>query len=208
MGRYTGPVCRLCRRVGEKLALKGDRCFTPSCAVEKRRTPPGDPPRRRRRLSDWGTQLREKQKGRYIYGLMESQFSKYMEEARKKPGVTGIYLLQLLERRLDNVIFRLGFSDSRQQARQLVIHGHFNINGKPVNIPSYRVRPNDVVTWKESRKNRDFYKQITEGLPKRPVPEWLNLDTNDMSGRVLQLPDEEAVESTIDSQLIVEYYSR
>jgi len=208
MGRYTGPVCRLCRRVGEKLTLKGDRCFTPSCAVEKRRTPPGDPSRRRRRLSDWGTQLREKQKGRYIYGLMESQFSKYMEEARKRPGVTGIYLLQLLERRFDNVIFRLGFSDSRQQARQLVTHGHFAINGRPNNIPSYRVQPNDVVTWKESRKNRDFYKQCTEGLPKRPVPEWLNLDIDTMSGKVLQLPDEQAVEATIDSQLIVEYYSR
>ena len=208
MGRYTGPVCRLCRRVGEKLFLKGERCFTPSCAVEKRRTPPGDPSRRRRRISEWGAQLREKQKGRYIYGLMEGQFSKYMEEARKRPGVTGIYLLQLLERRLDNVIFRLGFADSRQQARQLVLHGHFFINGLPTNIPSYRVRPDVIITWKESRKEREFFKQLTEGLPKRPVPEWLSLDTETMTGKVLHLPDEQDVESTIDTRLIVEYYSR
>jgi len=208
VGRYIGPKCRLCRRVGEKLFLKGERCYTPSCAVEKRRTPPGDPSRRRRRISEWGTQLREKQKGRYTYGMMESQFSKYMEEARKSPGVTGISLLQLLERRLDNVIFRLGFADSRQQARQLVIHSHFLMNGRPTNIPSYRVRPDETITWKESRKERDFFKQLTEGLPKRPIPEWLSLDTETMTGKVLHLPDEQDVESTIDTRLIVEYYSR
>ncbi len=208
MGRYTGPVCRLCRRVGDKLFLKGERCFTPNCAVEKRRTPPGDPSRRRRRVSDWGLQLREKQKARYIYGLHETQFRKYMEEAQNRPGVTGIYLLQLLERRMDNMVYRLGFAESRRQARQLVLHGHFLMNGKPTNIPSYRVRPNDVISWKESRKSREFFKQLTEGIPKRPTPQWLSLDVETMTGKVLSLPDEQDVESTVETRLIVEYYSR
>ena len=208
MGRYTGPVCRLCRRVGDKLFLKAERCFTPSCAVEKRRTPPGDPPRRRRRISDWGIQLREKQKARYIYGLHETQFRRYMEEAQRRPGVTGTYLLQLLERRMDNVVYRLGFAESRRQARQLVIHGHFTMNGRPTNIPSFRVRPNDVISWKESRKARDFFKQLTDGIPKRPTPQWLSLDVDSMTGKVLSLPDEQDLEAAVETRLIVEYYSR
>ena len=208
MGRYTGPVCRLCRRVGEKLFLKGERCFTPRCAIERRRAPPGDHSGRRRRVSDRGIQLREKQKARYIYGIMEGQFRKYMEQAFKKPGVTGQYLLELLERRLDNAVFRLGFAESRRQARQLVLHGHFTVNGRKTNIPSYTMRPGEVIAWKESHKQRDFFKALTADIPKRPVPQWLNLDTTTMTGRVSGPPTQEDLESSIDTRLIVEYYSR
>ena len=208
MGRYTGPVCRLCRRVGEKLFLKGERCFTPRCAVERRRTPPGNQSGRRRRVSDRGIQLREKQKARYIYGVMETQFRKYMEQAFKKPGVTGQYLLELLERRLDNVVFRLGFAESRRQARQLVLHGHFTVNGRKTDIPSYTLRQGDIIAWKESHKERDFYKALTVDIPKRPVPQWLTLDTETMTGRAASLPSPEDLESAIDTRLIVEYYSR
>lgn len=209
MGRYAGPVCRLCRRVGEKLFLKGDRCFTPRCAVERRRTTPGDHiSGRRRRVSDHGIQLREKQKARYIYGVMESQFRRYMDQAFKKPGVTGQYLLELLERRLDNAVFRLGFAESRRQARQLVLHGHFSINGRKTNTPSYLMRPGDVIDWKESHKEKDFFKELTKDIPKRPVPQWLGLDVTTMTGRVTSLPTEEDLESSIDTRLIVEFYSR
>ena len=208
MGRYTGPNCRLCRRVGEKLFLKGDRCASPRCAIERRRTPPGTRGMRHRRVSDHGVQLREKQKARYIYGVLERQFRRYMEEAFRKPGVTGQYLLQALERRLDNGVFRLGFAESRKQARQLVLHGHFQVNGRKTNIPSYNLRPGDLITWKEAHKQKDFFKVLTDGIPRRPVPEWLRLDVANMSGTVTSLPGEEDVMSTIDSRLIVEYYSR
>ena len=209
MGRYAGPVCRLCRRVGEKLFLKGERCFTPRCAIERRRPPPGGQQSgRRRRVSDWGIQLREKQKARYIYGIMESQFRQYMEQAFKKPGVTGQYLLELLERRLDNAVFRLGFAESRRQARQLVLHGHFTVNGRKTNIPSYMLRPGEVIAWKESHKQREFFKALTDEIPKRPTPQWLILDTTSMTGTVASLPTEEDLESAVDTRLLVEYYSR
>ena len=208
MGRYTGPVCRLCRRVGEKLFLKGERCFTPRCAIERRRTTPGDVSTRRRRVSDRGIQLKEKQKARYVYGIMETQFRRYMEQAFKKPGVTGQYLLELLERRLDNAVFRLGFAESRRQARQLVLHGHFTVNARKTNIPSYMTKPGDVIAWKESHKQRDFFKALTENIPKRPVPQWLALDTSSMTGSVASLPSETDLESAIDTRLIVEFYSR
>jgi small subunit ribosomal protein S4 len=208
MGRYTGPSCRLCRRVGEKLFLKGDRCFTPRCAVERRHTPPGPQSRRRRRPSDYGVHLLEKQKAKYIYGLQESQFRRYMEEAFKTPGVSGTILLGTLERRLDNVIFSLGFADSRKQARQIVLHGHFRVNGTKVDIPSYQVKVGNVITWKESVKSTGFFKERTDGIPKRPVPAWLELDKTDMSGRVLALPSVEDLQKNIDSRLIVEFYSR
>jgi small subunit ribosomal protein S4 len=208
MGRYTGPVCRLCRRVGEKLFLKGERCFTPRCAIERRRTTPGDVSTRRRRVSDRGIQLKEKQKARYVYGIMETQFRRYMEQAFKKPGVTGQYLLELLERRLDNAVFRLGFAESRRQARQLVLHGHFTVNARKTNIPSYMTKPGDVIAWKESHKQRDFFKALTEDIPKRPVPQWLALDTSSMTGSVASLPSETDLESAIDTRLIVEFYSR
>ena len=208
MARYTGPVCRLCRRVGEKLFLKGERCFTPRRAIERRRTTPGDVSTRRRRVSDRGIQLKEKQKARYVYGIMETQFRRYMEQAFKKPGVTGQYLLELLERRLDNAVFRLGFAESRRQARQLVLHGHFTVNARKTNIPSYMIKPGDVIAWKESHKQRDFFKSLTENIPKRPVPQWLALDTSSMTGSVASLPSETDLESAIDTRLIVEFYSR
>ena len=208
MGRYAGPKCRLCRRVGEKLFLKGERCFTPRCAVERRRTAPGNVSARRRRVSDHGIQLREKQKARYIYGIMEGQFRKYMEQAFKKPGVTGQYLLELLERRLDNAVFRLGFAESRRHSRQLVLHGHFTVNGRKTNIPSYLLRPGEVIAWKESHKQRDFFKALTDNIPKRPVPQWLSLDTDEMTGTVASLPAEDDLTTAVDTRLIVEYYSR
>ena len=208
MGRYTGPACRLCRRSGEKLFLKGDRCFTPRCSFEKRRTPPGNVSRRRRRPSDYGVHLLEKQKAKYIYGVLESQFRKYMTEAFNTPGVTGMNLLRSLERRLDNVIFLLGFADSRKQARQLVLHGHFQVNGRKTDIPSYSVKAGDNITWKESDKTTDFFAERTSGLPKRPVPTWLALDVSEMSGRVVSLPSDEELQTALDSRLIVEFYSR
>jgi small subunit ribosomal protein S4 len=195
--------------VGEKLFLKGERCFSPRCAVERRRAAPGNHfSRRQRRASDHGIQLREKQKARYIYGIMESQFRKYMDQAFKKPGVTGQYLLELLERRLDNAAFRLGFADSRRQARQLVLHGHLTVNGRKTTIPSYLLRPGEVIAWNESRTQREFFKAISEDIPKRPVPQWLSLDPNAMTGTVASLPTEGDLESAIDTRLIVEYYSR
>jgi len=209
MGRYTGPVCRLCRRAGEKLFLKGERCFTPKCAIERRRQAPGMHVSFRRRLSDRGIQLREKQKVRYIYGIMEEQLQKYMEEAFAHPGVTGAYLMQQLERRLDNVVYRLGFAESRNQARQLVRHGHITVNGKKVSVPSYQVKVGDLIGWKESTKNEDFFKELVqEGIGRRPVPAWLALDTEKMEGRVVRLPEEEDVDTDVESRLIVEYYSR
>ncbi len=198
----------MCRRAGEKLFLKGERCFTPRCAIEKRRAAPGDQTGRRRRTSDRGLQLREKQKARHVYGIMESQFKAYMEQAFDRPGVTGQYLLELLERRLDNAVFRLGFAESRRQARQLVLHGHFTVNGRNTNIPSYLMRLGDVIAWKESSKQKDFFKALTEDIPKRPVPQWLALDISTMTGRVSRLPIQEDLESAIETRLIVEYYSR
>ena len=208
MARYTGPACRLCRRAGEKLFLKGDRCFTPRCAFEKRRNPPGDISRRRRRPSDYGVHLLEKQKAKYIYGVLESQFRKYMTEAFNTPGITGMNLLRSLERRLDNVVFLLGFADSRKQARQMVTHGHFRVNGRKTDIPSYSVKAGDVITWKETDKTTDFYAMHTANIPKRPLPSWLTLDGGEMTGRVMSLPSDEELQTVVDSRLIVEFYSR
>ncbi len=208
MGRYTGPSCRLCRRAGEKLFLKGERCFTPRCAIERRRSAPGEQSRRRRRASDYGVHLLEKQKAKYIYGVLESQFRKYMAQAFDAPGVTGLNLLRSLERRLDNVIFLLGFADSRKQARQMVLHNHFQVNGKRTDIPSYQVEVGDVISWKESDKTTDYFAERTDGIPKRPVPEWLMLDQTDMTGRVMNMPADEDLQQAINSRLIVEFYSR
>jgi small subunit ribosomal protein S4 len=208
MGRYTGPSCRQCRRSGEKLFLKGDRCFTPRCAFERRRTTPGDQSKRRRRASDYGVHLLEKQKAKYIYGVYESQFRKYMADAFDTPGISGLNLLRSLERRMDNVIFVLGFADSRKQARQMVMHGHFQVNGVKTDIPSYQAQVGDAISWKESAKSKDFFKERTDGIPKRPVPAWLSLNQSDMSGQVVSLPADEDLKQTIDSRLIVEFYSR
>jgi small subunit ribosomal protein S4 len=208
MGRYTGPSCRLCRRAGEKLFLKGDRCFTPRCAVERRHAPPGDISTRRRRTSDYGVHLREKQKARQIFGVMEGQFRAYMDDAFSTPGISGQNLLRTLERRFDNVIFLLGFADSRKQARQLVNHGHFRINGTKTDIPSYLVRVGDSISWKESDKTTEFFRDRTSGIPKRPVPSWLSLNLEDMTGQVVTMPADEDLQQSINSRLIVEFYSR
>ena len=208
MARYTDAVCRLCRRAGVKLFLKGERCYTPRCAVEKRRKPPGMQPMRRRRISDWGTQLREKQKARQIYGVLEKQFRKYFSEAQRRPGMTGLYLLQILEERLDNVTYRLNFADSRNQARQLVSHGHIMVNGRKVNIPSFRVKVDDVILWKESSKETGIFAQMSQDIPRRPLPNWLNLDAEQMAGRVLSLPEPSEIDTGIDLRLVVEHYSR
>ena len=209
MARYTDPVCRQCRRIGEKLFLKGERCYTPRCAVDRRKRPPGDQVPRRRRSSDWAMRLREKQKARFTYGVLERQFRRYFEMAREQTGATGDLLMQTLERRLDNVVYRLSFADSRRQARQLVTHGHFRVNDKRMTIPSYLVKPTDVISWKGSEDSIPaFAEALTEGLPKRPVPQWLNLNVEEVTGEVIAPPDVSEIESGIDSRLIVEFYSR
>ena len=209
MARYIDPVCRQCRRIGEKLFLKGERCYTPRCAVERRKRPPGDHMPRRRRSSEWALQLREKQKARFTYGVLERQFRKYYQMARERPGITGASLLQFLERRLDNTVFRLSFADSRRQGRQLVNHGHFAVNGRRVDIPSYLVSPGDVISWKAKNGSvPEFVKLLTNGLPKRPVPSWLRLDVAELTGEVLLVPEVSEVDTGIDVRLIVEYYSK
>jgi len=211
LARYTGPVCKLCRREGEKLFLKGERCFTPKCAIEKRGYPPGAHGRRRqfrRRMSDYGLQLREKQKAKRIYGIMERQFRRYFQEALKVKGLTGATLLQTLERRLDNVVMRLGLADSRSQARQLVTHGHITVNGRKMSVPSYLVNIGDQIGIRpQSRKNGHFA-GLSEALDPGVVPDWLRLDVQEMSGQVLDFPSREQIQEPINEQLVVEYYSR
>ncbi len=213
MARYTGPVCKLCRREGEKLFLKGNRCLSPKCPFERDRGyPPGEHGRlarfRRRRPTDYSLQLREKQKVRRIYGVLERQFRRYFREAERRPGLTGENLLVILESRLDNVVYRLGFADSRAQARQLVQHGHFVVNGRRTTVPSYLVRPNDVIAVREESRKRTYFKDRAELLNEGSVPHWLSLDTGAMKARVLQLPVREDIDMGLNEQLVVEYYSR
>ena len=211
MGRYTGPVCRLCRRVGEKLMLKGDRCESAKCAIDKKAAasgPRGRGGRRPPKFSDYGLRLREKQKARYSYGVLERQFRRTFAEAEKATGMTGETLAQLLERRLDNAVYRLGYSDSRNQARQLVRHGHVMVNGKKVDIPSFVVKPGDAVTWKGSSVNKALYNKAMERIEARVVPSWLSLDKKDLSGRVLSLPVAEEIATKFDKKMVVEHYSR
>jgi len=213
MARYTGPVCKLCRREGEKLFLKGERCLSPKCPFERDRGyPPGDHGRlaqfRRRRTSDYSRQLREKQKARRIYGVLERQFRRYFREADRRSGLTGENLLILLESRLDNVIYRLGFADSRAQARQLTQHGHFVVNGRRMNIPSYIVRPQDVITVRDGSRKRPYFKERAELLDEGAVPNWMSLDSKTMTARVLNLPAREDISTPLNEQAIVEYYSR
>ena len=208
MARYTGPVCRLCRREGEKLFLKGERCYTDKCSIGRRSYAPGQHGQGRKKLSEYGLQLREKQKARRFYGILESQFEKYFEMANKKVGVTGENLLQLLECRLDNVIYRLGFGTSRPEARQLLLHEHFTVNGKKVNIPSFLVKVGDVISIKETSRNSEKIKEVLEITSSRLVPKWLDLDRNTLTGRVVALPDREDVDLPIEEHLIVELYSK
>lgn len=207
MARYTRAVCRLCRRSGDKLMLKGDKCFT-KCTMDKRPKPPGPQLGRRRRLSDRGLQLREKQKVRYSYGASERQFRRFFVQAERQAGITGDNLMVLLERRLDNVVYRLGFADSRSQARQLVSHGHFIVNGQRCDIPSSLVMEGDVVGWSESSRKGAYFKIAQEGIASKVIPGWLALEKAQMVGRVLGLPTPGDVEAKFDMASVVEYYSR
>lgn len=209
MARYTGSVCRLCRRERMKLFLKGDRCFKEKCAVERRGYPPGQHGTRRgRRIQGFGLQLREKQKVKRYYGVLENQFRNYFKEADRLKGITGELLLVLLERRLDNVVYQLGFASSRSQARQLVRHGHVLVNGKKVTVPSFQVAPNMKVEVKEASRKNDFIRQSVETARGRGVPDWLDLDAENVAGTVLRLPVREDIKLPIQEQLIVELYSR
>lgn len=208
MARYTGPVCRLCRREGMKLFLKGDRCYTGKCAIDRRAYAPGQHGQSRgKKPTEYGIQLREKQKVRRIYGVAEKQFRSYFDEAARQKGMTGENLLRLLERRLDNVVFQLGFATSRPEARQLVRHGHFTVNGRRVDIPSFLVRTNDVIAVKEGSKNSPRIKEIITNLDRTP-PKWLSLDANAAAGTVVTLPAREDIQLPIQEHLIVEKYSR
>ena len=209
MGRYIGPVCRLCRREGVKLYLKGERCYSPKCAMESRPYPPGQHGQKRaRRPSDYAVRLREKQKLRRIYGISERQFRNLFEEASKKKGVTGSVFLGLLESRLDNVVYRLGFAVSRRQARQLVRHGHITVNGRRVDLPSYRVRPGDEIAVAEKSRNLELIRQNLEAMKGRKVGPWLSLDVEGMKGKFLRLPDREDLALPVNEQLVIEFYSR
>ena len=209
MARYIGPVCRLCRREGIKLFLKGERCYTDKCAIEKRNTPPGQHGRARKaKMVGYGVQLREKQKVKRTYGVLENQFRRYFEAADRQKGITGQLLLQMLERRLDNVVYRLGFATSRPQARQLVRHGHFLVNGKKVDIPSFAVRLGDTVTVRQASAENAMIQHAMEEVKGRGVPEWLLLDAGAFSGRVSSLPTREQINLPAQEQLIVELYSK
>lgn len=212
MARYTGPVCKLCRREGEKLFLKGERCFSPKCAIERRAYPPGQHGRMaqwsRSRTSDFGDQLRAKQKARRVYGVLERQFRRYYKQALKARGLTGLTLLQILESRLDNVIYRLGYASSRAQARQLVTHGHFLVNGRRTDIPSMQIKPGDVIEVREGSRNKTLIVDLFAMAEDRTVPEWVSRDVKKMTGEIKRLPERSEIDANLNEQRIVEYYSR
>lgn len=208
MARYTEAVCRLCRREDMKLYLKGDRCYTNKCAIDRRGYAPGQHGQRKSKQTEYGMQLREKQKAKRIYGVLESQFRKYYDMAVKKKGVTGNNLLQILETRLDNVVYRLGFGTSRKEARQLVLHEHFTVNGKKVNIPSYLIEVGDVIQLKDKSKKSDKFKAVVESTSSKVVPKWLEVDADKFEGKVIALPEREDIDLEIQDHLIVELYSR
>ena len=209
MATYRGPVCRLCRREGLKLYLKGERCFKESCAIEKRNFPPGQHGQgRRSKIIGYGLQLREKQKVRRIYGVLERQFQNYFEKASRKKGVTGENLLTMLERRLDNAVYRLGFASSRAQSRQLVGHGHILVNSSKVNIPSFQIQPGDIVSVKEKSQKVSNITAAVEMVGGRGVPDWLELDSSNYSGKVLTLPKRDNVNLPVQERMIVEFYSK
>ena len=211
MARYTGPVCRLCRREGKKLFLKGERCFSPKCAIERRSFPPGQhggARRWNRKESDYALQLREKQRARRVYGVLERQFRRYFAEADRRTGLTGANLLIILESRLDNVVYRMGLADSRAQARQLTQHGHIALNGRKTNVPSALVRPGDFVGITERATGLTYFKDRAELIQQHTAPDWLNVDSQKMVAKVMDLPTREQIDTSVDEQLIVEYYSR
>jgi len=212
MARYTGPVCKLCRREGEKLFLKGERCFSPKCAIDRHDYPPGQHGRqsqwRRSRESDYGKQLRAKQKARRVYGVLERQFRRYFRTALKARGLTGLTLLQILESRLDNVIYRMGFASSRNQARQLVTHGHFMVNGRRTDIPSMLIKPGDVIELREGSRSKTYFKELPDLAEERTTPDWVKRDAKKISGSIVRLPERSEIDANLNEQLIVEYYSR
>ncbi|MBQ6706949.1 MAG: 30S ribosomal protein S4 [Clostridia bacterium] len=209
MARYTGAVCRLCRREGQKLFLKGERCYTSKCAIERRSYAPGQHGQaRNKKASEYGKQLRTKQFAKRYYGVLEGQFRHYFELAEKMTGVTGENLLRLLESRLDNVVYRLGFASSRAEARQLVTQGHYTVNGRKVNVPSYLVKPGQVIAMKEGSRQLDRMKAIVEANSSRPVPQWLDLDREKLQAKVVALANREDIDLPIEETLIVELYSK
>jgi small subunit ribosomal protein S4 len=212
MGKYRGPVCKLCRREGEKLFLKGARCFTPKCSFDRRGYPPGQHGRsaqfRRRRESDYARQLRAKQKARRVYGVMERQFRRYYNEALQRRGLTGLNLLQILESRLDNVIYRMGYADSRAQARLLVTHGHFDVNGRRTDVPSMLLSPGDNVAVRQGSSSKTYFKELRSFAEERTAPEWVSRDLKDISGKLVRFPERVEIDGNLNEQLIVEYYSR
>lgn len=208
MARYTGPVCRLCRREGVKLFLKGDRCYSGKCAIENRNYAPGQHGQRRNKQSEYGLQLREKQKARRIYGVLEGQFETYFDKAERRKGVTGENLLILLESRFDNVVYRAGFAASRNQARQFVRHNHFIVNGKKANIPSMELKVGDVIQLKEKSKSSALIKELADNLGSKNPPAWLELDVDNLSAKVVRMPSKEDIDIPVEEQMIVELYSK
>ncbi len=206
MARYTGPSCRLCRREGQKLFLKGERCYGSKCALERRSYAPGQHGQSRKKASNYGLQLREKQKAKRFYGLQETQFRNYFEKAAAKKGITGENLLVLLETRLDNTVFRMGFASSRKEARQLVMHGHFTLNGKKADIPSEHVKPGDVIAVKAKSTDSPKFKEIREMTIS--TPDWLSIDTDKLEGKILSIPTREMIDTPVEEHLIVELYSK
>ena len=209
MARYTGPVCHLCRYLGEKLMLKGEKCSTPKCPLERRTVPTrGRFQTRQRKVSDYVLRLREKQKVRFSYGVLERQFRKFFAAAEKTPGAAGEGLLILLERRLDNVVYRLGFADSRAQARQITRHGHILVNGHKTDIPSFLIKSGDVIRWREASTKTEYYKAVVEKVKGKTIPSWLSLDEKGMTGSVSTLPSKDDIEAKFNGKAIIEYYSR
>jgi len=208
MARYTGPVCRLCRREGEKLFLKGDRCFSDKCGIARRAYAPGQHGQGRKKASEYALQFRMKQKAKRFYGLLESQFHHYFEIAERKQGVTGENLLRILESRLDNIVYRLGYASSRKEARQLILHNHFSVNGKKVNIPSFLMKAGDEVAIKTKSLESNKIKAVVENNAGRPVPNWLEKSLQAHSGKVINLPNREDIDVPVEESLIVELYSK
>ena len=208
MARYTGPSCKLCRREGTKLFLKGDRCTSGKCAFDHRSTAPGQHGAARKKVGEYGMQMREKQKTRRYYGVLENQFRLYYKAAEKKEGMTGANLLVLLERRLDNAVYRMGMASSRKEARQLVLHGHFTLNGKKATIPSMLIKPGDVIAVKESSRDNAKLKELAESAPSAVKPKWLDFNATDLAAKVVAMPAREDIDFEINEQLIVELYSK
>ncbi|NMA84588.1 MAG: 30S ribosomal protein S4 [Epulopiscium sp.] len=208
MARYIGPVCRLCRREGMKIFLKGERCYTGKCGFDRRPYAPGQHGQGRRKLSEYGLQLREKQKAKRIYGVLETQFRNYFAEAERRSGITGENLLMVLELRLDNVVYRMGLGRSRTEARQIVRHNHITVNGKKVNIPSYEVKPGDIIEVKEKSRSLTGIKNIVETTASRIFPEWLEVNLDQFQGKVVALPTREQIDVPVQETLIVELYSK